>query len=110
MLRGVESIGDEQALEDWAERPGEEADAVAQDSLHPTGRGWGTGGHSRVAGAWQGQQVGPASWCHCWSNYKTQVSGKKRLPGWGHSGAQSSLLKTPVSSCVEAAAVAQEHV
>lgn len=42
MLRGVESIGEEQALKEaWAERPGEEADAVDQDFLHPTGRGLG---------------------------------------------------------------------
>lgn len=109
MLRRVESVGEEQVLEDWAERPGEEKDAAAQDSS-PSRKGLGRGGHSRVAGAWQGQQVGPASWCHCWSNYKSQVSGKNWLPGWEHSGAQSSLLKIPASSCVEAAAVAQEHV
>ena len=41
MLRRVESIGEEQVLKDWAERPGEEKDAVAQDSLHPVGRAWG---------------------------------------------------------------------
>ena len=75
--------------------------------LHPIDRGLGRGGQSRVVGAWQCQQVGPASWWHCWSNYKTQVSGKKWLPGWENSGAQSSLLKIPASSCVEAAAVAQ---
>ena len=44
------------------------------------------------------------------SREQLQDPGGKLLPGHKHAGAQSSLLKSPESSCLEAAEVAQRHL
>ena len=69
-------------------------------------RGWGEAWTEQDGGC-LAAAAGSCFLVASWEQLQEPVG--KLLPGQGHAGAQSSLLKIPESSCLEAAEVAQMH-